>query len=217
MKNSDMSFAKKIIACVVCLFIAGAVFADEGINAITGADVSASFLGNFFLNYDLAFDYQFEKDIAVGLGAKADWNVLQSGYEPHYVILPYIYSKFSHFTMNLGVSVDPTLLASEAPVLPYIGLGGIYLWNVGYGRLGLAFGTDLFFSLRDFTDENDTSAQQAAAAIFGSIFSVFNIPKVYVGIRYEIPIWNPKKSAADKADKLENQPSEEGTGSLNEI
>ena len=217
MKNSKISFSKKIILILVCFFIAGAVFADEGLNAVTGADASASLVGNFCLNYDLAFYYQFEDDISIGLGTKADWNVLQNGIEPYYVILPYLYGRFSNFTLNLGVSIDPSLFESNITLLPYVGLGGLYLWNVGYGRLGVAFGADLFFSLRDFREENSSAADQIAGALLGSIFSFFNIPKVFVGIRYEIPIWNPKKGSADNSENSNNQASEEAIGSLNEI
>ena len=132
---------------------------QAGVNAVTGLDLEFSFLGNGLVNYDLLFDYEFSNEIALGLGSKVGWNFLQNGYESHYFILPYFYVQFVHFYMNLGISLDPELMASsQITVLPYLSLGGRYLWNIGYGKLGLIFGSDLFFSLADLSDDADDPA-----------------------------------------------------------
>ena len=199
-----MKNLKRVSSFMAILFFASIfVFAQEsegknvevekkqaGVNAVTGLDLEFSFLGNGLVNYDLLFDYEFSNEIALGLGSKVGWNFLQNGYESHYFILPYFYVQFVHFYMNLGISLDPELMASsQITVLPYLSLGGRYLWNIGYGKLGLIFGSDLFFSLADLSDDADDSAEKAVAAAVGAIFSVFNIPKIFVGIRYEIPLW----------------------------
>jgi len=194
---------KMILAAGTLLIIVGMAYADEGFNMSAGAGAAVSAVGKVYAYEDVNFDYEFANGIALGGGVKVHENLTQKTFynsngeitstEAFVYTMPYLMFKAGHFTMEGGV----TLSSDTTPVYEnfYARLGGDFpIWECGKGKFGLDFGIETWMSLVAVeTPESDGSGESAMssalAAGFGSLFStIFNIPKISVGVKYYLPI-----------------------------
>ncbi len=196
--------SKKLIAVVCTLFVfAGAVFCEEGINLSAGAGLSSSFILKPYAYEDVNLDYEFSNGIALGAGVKMNQNLTRTVYrdsegkvsssEAFLYSMPYLMLRIKNFTMEGGLSISED--TKEFWKSPYVRLGAdIPIWDCGNGKIGIDFGFEGWVSsVAVKTPETDGSAGEAIATGFAAGFgaaiaTIFNIPKLSVGVKYYLPM-----------------------------
>ncbi|MCQ2597206.1 MAG: hypothetical protein MJ181_05100 [Treponema sp.] len=194
---------KKLIIAVCSLFLfAGAAFCEEGFNMSAGVGMASSLILKPYVYEDVNFDYEFSNGIALGGGVRLNQNITRAVYrntegnvvtsEALLYTMPYLMFQAGHFTMEGGFSISED--TPEFWKSPFVKLGGDFpIWDCGRGKIGIDFGVEVWVSTVAVKPaESDGSAGDALASgiatgIGTAFATIFNIPKVSLGMKYYLP------------------------------